>query len=197
MARPPRRRETNRRRLGVGAVVGAAVVVFGLAAVVARDLAGVVPLTETFVLLVGGLALLQGARYALGARYEQLVTVETGDPERRQSVPTPGDDFDSTLRGAITRRRGAVTQQRAVRTRLRNAAVETLVARGDADAETAAAAVEDGTWTADPVAAAFLGQSTSLPVGFRLRAYLSRRSAFQLGVERTVDELLRLQGGER
>ena len=146
-----------------------------------------------FVTLVGALALLQGVRYADERRHTTVRAAETGDPEMRQRLPTPGDEFDADA-FAVTGRVRYNTRER-LRERLREAAVETLVVRGECPPEAASEQVDAGTWTADSVAAHFLGADASrLALWHRVRLWVRRESAFAYRVRRAVDAVTALHG---
>ena len=147
-----------------------------------------------FVVLVGALALLQGARYADERRHTRVRTAETGDPEVRRRLPTPGDGFDADAFPAT----GTVryNTRRRLRERLREAAVETLVVRGACPPDAAEERVDAGTWTDDPVAANFLGTDASrLAFRRRVRLWVRRESAFAHRVRRAVDAVNALHAG--
>ncbi|MFC7097715.1 DUF7269 family protein [Halobaculum marinum] len=179
----------------LSAVVGVAAVLFGLVVVLQRGLAGLFDLTYVFVTGAGALALVQGIRYANEARGADRRAVETGDPEDRYEVPTPGDETDALVstRGFS---RASIKRRREFRTRLRRVAVETLRARGDYAGDAVEAAVDEGTWTDDPVAAWFVGADVSLPPAARLRRLLGSDVEFRFGVARTVDALAAARVGD-
>ena len=175
------------------AVLGVVAVVFGLVVVVQRGLAGLFDLTYVFVTGAGVLALVQGLRYANEARTDDRRAVETGDPEDRYRVPAPGDD-DAAVVSAQGRSRTSVRKRREFHRRLRGVTVETLQARGDYGDDGAEAAVDDGTWTDDPVAAWFLGSGVAMPRSVRLRGLLGADTEFRFAVARTVDALAEVRG---
>jgi len=170
------------------AAVGVAAVAFGFVVVAQRGVAGLFDLTYVFVTGAGVLALVQGLRYANDARTAEHRAIETGDPEERYGVPVPGDDADELLsrRGFS---RASIKRRREFHQQLRRVAEETLRARGDyADGEVSAA-IDDGTWTDDPVAAWFLGSDVRPPPGARLRRLLGADAEFRYGVVHVVDAL--------
>ncbi|WP_435064612.1 DUF7269 family protein [Halobaculum sp. EA56] len=178
------------------AALGVAAVAFGFVVVVQRGLAGLFDLTYVFVTGAGVLALVQGLRYANEARTAERRATETGDPEERYEVPTPGDADDDL----ISRRgfsRASVKRRREFRRHLREVAVETLRTRGDYGDEEAESAVDDGEWTDDPVAAWFVGADVRPPRAARLRRLLGSDVEFRFAAARTVDALVAARGGER
>ena len=104
----------------VGVVAAAAGFVFLLA----PSYAGYVDVSEGFVILVGVVALLQGLRVVSRRRRSRVVEFETPDPETRQSLPTPGDDFDDDL--AVRRGRHWAARRERVTERLEAAAVDAI-----------------------------------------------------------------------
>lgn len=138
------------------AVVGVVVAGAGLAMIVDPSLAGLVPSGEHVVVVLGALAGVQGAR-VLWHRYKtdlEAGTVEE-DPETAPAGPAPGTDFDELAAAAGNVDSGRTLRSR--RTRLRRRLRRSIVAalrRRDYDDEAARQAVESGTWTDDPAAAA-------------------------------------------
>ncbi|MXR43331.1 hypothetical protein GRX01_18590, partial [Halobaculum sp. WSA2] len=170
------------------AAVGVAAVAFGFVVVAQRGLAGLFDLTYVFVTGAGVLALVQGLRYANDARTADHRAIETGDPEDRYEVPVPGHADDEL----ITRRgysRASIKRRREFHRHLRRVAEETLRARGDYGDGEVSAAVADGGWTDDPVAAWFLGSDVPPPPGARLRRLLGADAEFRYGVVHAVDAL--------
>ena len=84
-----------------------------------------------------------------------------------------------------------------IREDLETTVLAVLTGRGR-EASAARAAVEDGSWTDDRVAAAFLGGPDAPGVGLRRRAYawLFPARAFRGRVERVVDRIEHLAGDE-
>lgn len=176
----------------VATALGAAAAVVGLAIAGGAAVPGL-SFGYLFVTLVGALALLQGARYADDRRHTPVRTAETGDPEVRQRLPTPGDEFDADAfpdTGGVR-----YNTRRRLRERLRDAAVETLVVRGECPPDAAKERVAAGTWTDDPVAADFLGDDASrLALRRRVGLWVRRESAFAYRVCRAVDAVTALHG---
>jgi hypothetical protein len=170
-----------------GLLLGVVTTLFGLAVVIQRGLASTVSLDYLFVTLVGLLALVQGVRLVNERRGQKGYAAETGDPELRFSVPTPGDELESELRGLGGWAPHGVEHRKRAR--------QTLY---DVSEETAEGQIDDGSWTDDPVAARFLSRNApEIPLGTKLRGLVSRGSAFSRGARHTVDALVRLQEGEQ
>lgn len=162
--------------------VGAAAVLGGLAALAGFVVPGL-SATFVFVTVVGLVAGVQGLRYALGRRTVDYRAADTGDPELRYRVPTPGDDADRRLGGTGGWGRAGTSN---LRTRLREAAVESLVLHDNCSPEAAERHVEAGTWTDDPVAARYLGADVPLPWVTRLGLVVRGESSTPARVARTV-----------
>lgn len=159
--------------LGLGIVAGAFGVPFSL--------------RSAFVTLVGLLALLQGLRYAAVRRSTPRRATDVEAPERRHRVPVPGDDVDEQLDVAGGWRGRGVTVREKVRDRLRAALVETLVLRENYTEATATDLVDEGTWTDDPVAAAFVaGDPPPFSLRRRFALFVSSESAFRHAAARTI-----------
>ena len=76
-----------------------------------------------------------------------------------------------------------------VQNRLVEGAVRTLEARRGLAHETAVEAVRSGTWTDDPLAAAFLADDLRQPLGERLQAAIDPGGAFQRRLRHTLDAI--------
>jgi len=149
----------------------------------------------TFVTLVGALAVVQGLRYGLERRSTDFEQSATADPELRVHVPVPGDGHDDDIAKSAGWSYRAKNRRQTVREHLKSVAVETVATRENVTEAAARDRLEEGTWTTDPVAAAFLGPSTARPpIREQLRARLRRESAFSYHARRTVGAIAELQG---
>ncbi len=166
------------------AVLGVVAVLLGLAALVEHGLAGRLPLDGPVVTGVGALAILAGLRYAHAARSTPLETATVDAPEPRHRSAVLGEDVEATLR---TRGRIGTARRVELRRRLRDVAVDALVAHDGRDRRAAVRAVDDGTWTADPVAAGYLAEPEALPRRWRARRLLRPRSTARRCVARSLD----------
>lgn len=110
------------------------------------------------------------------------------DPEGLPAADTPGTDFDRLLGRAVipVLWRWGGTRER-VRERLREAAVVTVARESGRPRATARDRVDEGTWTDDRVAAAFLGESGEGDA----------TGSFGRRARRTVRAIERVDGGER
>lgn len=83
-----------------------------------------------------------------------------------------------------------------IRERLEKSAVRALKASTGFDDDQSRAALEEGVWTADPVAAAFLSPRRGQPLAERLRGALDPGQAFHRRVDRTVAAIEALEDDE-
>ncbi|MFC4988393.1 DUF58 domain-containing protein [Saliphagus infecundisoli] len=113
-------------------------------------------------------------------------------PERRAPVETPGERVDSLLADAAIERGRTSYALKRLHGRLREVAVETLVAHGRLTPAEATERLESRSWTDDPVAAAFLGHASDDLAD--ARAIRDGASDVREAVERTIDELVRATG---
>jgi len=129
------------------------------------------------VTLIGALAVVQGFDTRTRAPRRPA-----GRRPRRAGAPGARDraraDLDERIGRMTAASHGGYASRRELRERVRTVAVA-AVAR-DRNCSTAAAerAVEVGTWTDDPTAAAFLASDASYPIGVRLRAGIRGRSRY-------------------
>lgn len=141
-------------------------------------------------LLIGLLALVQGARLFSAARERPIEGAETPDPEVRSALPRAGDEFDDLLARTRGRRRSDRYNREAVEERLEAVAVDALVRRGNESPDGARRKLDEGTWTTDPYAAAFFaGGSPSVSLRERLSHAVSRESRFQRRARHAVDAI--------
>lgn len=170
-------------------VVGALAVLVGLAIVFARGLASGLTPEWALVVLVGVLAVVQGARFAQGRRRTELQETETADPEKRYDAPTPGDDVEESLAVAGRWSRAGRMRRRQLRERLSAAAVRAVIDEAGCSREEAARRIRSGEWTDDPVAAAFVSSEVGLSTSQRARLLVRARSPlgqYRLSFARTV-----------
>ncbi|MFC5135436.1 MULTISPECIES: DUF7269 family protein [Haloferacaceae] len=178
------------------AAVGIAAVAAGFLVAVDRGLASTLDFSWVVVTLIGLLGVIQGVRYASARRGRERRSTDLGEPERRERAAVPGADFDATVaRAASARRRRGRAARDDVRSRVRAAAVRTVARERNCSRERAAELVEEGTWTDDRTAAAFLSRSASYPLRDQIRGGLPGRSTFRIGVTAAVDALERATTG--
>lgn len=170
------------------AAVGSGLVVLGaaLAVVPERGTALSALVTPTILAALGLVVALVGAAVTVGPSRPGSGANPSTDDDRL------GAEFDATLArvetmsGAELRCADAPTE---LRDRLREAAVALAAGRKGVDRETAAAHVERGEWTDDPLAAAFLSESVRAPATVRWRERFSTTPRIVSRARRTVDAL--------
>ncbi|WP_433633867.1 DUF7269 family protein [Halomicrococcus sp. NG-SE-24] len=167
---------------------------WGIAALFAPQLAAVVSTDYLFVRLVGVLALLQGVRVVQERRRGSIDQAETGDPETTVSVPTPGGEFDESLRrvhdGA---RKSRFKSRKRIRKRLESAVVDAIVQREGCSSDEAREVVKSGEWTDDPYAASFVGgpDPPRRPLRKLFRRSVDGETKYQRRARRTADAVAR------
>lgn len=176
----------------IAAVLGGGLAVLGLVAVFAPGILGSLPTDRALVLVLGVLLVLGGVREINRRRTTEQLYAETPDAEEIVELPTPGDAFDERF-GQLTRTSYRVTERERIRQELAELTEETLVRRQGLSPEGARAAMEAGTWTDDPFAAAmFSTTSPRFGAVARVREFFGSKSAFHHRVERVAAELARL-----
>lgn len=148
---------------------------------------------------LGGIALAFAASaFVSGGRTVRQATMP--ETERPTPVPTPGDGFDDQLSGwrSWLPLVGPAPRDVAYR-RLRRAAIEAVVTGRGCSRADAERRVDEGTWTADAVAADFLARGAGRPsLSVRLAALWHGETSTQYCARRTVDVVSRYRGdGER
>lgn len=190
-------------RLAVVAVGGGVVLAAGMVLLGGFVSAGGGVLAESLYLLAWLLPLLGGGivlvvlAWAYGAarsppHREGIV----GQTRERLTTPRPvGDDAARLLDRAASARYDSVATDGAaeIRGELADGALRVLRTVHGLDAARAREAVRTGTWTDDPVAAAFLGEPP-YPLGERIRGAIDPGSAYRWRVRRTVAAIERVEG---
>ncbi len=181
-------------------LVGLGVVTAGLgfAMLVDRGLASAFRTSQIFLVVLGGIAVVQTYRVIRGRRRTEIEITETDDPETEQDLPVPGEDFDGTVRNMRGLRRPDGRYREAGRNRyvrardrinerLETAAVETIVRKSGCTEREAREALEAGTWTDDPVAAAyFTGKLEETSLRRRIGLALSSEARHQRRANRAA-----------
>lgn len=195
----------DRERLSVAVVAAGAVL-----AVAAVLLGGYAPLTGSA--LVGLLYVLAvlfpalGGLLAIGALWRMRSGDRAGPPPMRWQVPEEGvtrterpvgrETAWSVETAASARYRCRVNESAEdVRNRLVEGAVRVVTTRRGLEAETARERVQSGTWTDDPIAAAFLADDRPHPLGERLRAAADPGAAYRRRVRRTLEAIEAIDEG--
>lgn len=194
--------------LGVVVALGGFVVLF------VPELGRALATTRGMVVFVGALAAIQGFRILRERRRTVVDVAETGDPETEQDLPVPGEGFDDLVEhmrnlhgrgfGATNSRRGRrrrdsfVRSRRRIRGRLEDAAVATITRKYGCTEAEAREAIERGSWTDDPFAAAFFTGSLE-GVGFveRTRLRFAAGGKFERRAVRAAEAIAELSERER
>lgn len=209
------RPSTRRFRLPL-AILGGLAFALGVLTIVAPAVADAIPI-EAVVALLGNdyilVAVLAGAAVlvvltVLAVRGVTGIDQTTPpDPEEVHSVPRFGEAFDAVISGGGLRALLTTERHRQVRTRLREAAIATVMRETNCTRAEARERVERGTWTDDPEAAAFLaeaeegdleagpatgpGPGSATGIAARVRAAIRGETPFQRGARRTAAEIVR------
>ena len=149
---------------------------------------------EIVVSAIGGLALLYAYHVVQRRRRTDLQWAGTGDPELPIETAAPGEEFDDVL-SAFTDISNVFTRHR-LKDGLRAAAIAVLTRYGSLPEPEARDRLDEGTWTGDRVAAAFLGgeDAPESPLTSRLRHRMSGRRTYERAVEQTVDAIAAIAG---
>lgn len=176
--------------------LGAAVAVLGIAALLLPELTAPLPVGDLAVSLLGGVLLLGAASEFQRRRAADLAFAETDDHETTLELPTPGDAFDRRL-DRIAWVRGDRLERERVRDAVADAAIDAVRRRRGCSRAEAERAIDEGSWTDDPFAAAFLARRRpdASPVA-RLRERLRTEPTFHHRVGRAVDAVYRLLEGD-
>ncbi|ELZ30494.1 hypothetical protein C475_00080 [Halosimplex carlsbadense 2-9-1] len=176
----------------VTATLGVLLGVVGLAALAVPGITTPLPTGESFVLIVGLVLLLGALAQVQRRRHTELEYAETPDAELAVDLPTPGDDLDRRL-GRLQLTRFNEGERHRIRDEISRVATETIRRRERGSAEAAERALDEGTWTDDPFAAAFLtGRVPQAPTTDRLRELFNRESPFKRRAVRAIDAVERL-----
>ncbi|SEV87516.1 DUF7269 family protein [Natrinema salifodinae] len=173
------------------ALGGGGLVLIGLAVAAVPSLAAALGVRTSFVYAVGVIALVQGLRAVLARRRTAVTQTDPPTPERPRECPIPGDQFDE---GIESGRVNYGQVGRRLHERLERAAVDALVHGEGLTEDEARAALENGTWTDDPWAAAQFANGVPdwAPWHVRLRAVARRNRTRRM--TRAAAEIARIAG---
>ncbi|PSQ15664.1 hypothetical protein BRD00_13460 [Halobacteriales archaeon QS_8_69_26] len=194
--------------------LGVVVALGGFTMIFFPELARALATTRGMVVVVGVIAAFQGYRIARERRRAAVQVAETGDPETEQDLPVPGDDFDDLvdhmrsihgpqLRGTASPRRrrrrdSFVRTRRRVRSRLEDAAVATITRKYGCTEAEAWEALESGTWTDDPYAAAFFtGRLEGVGLVERVRVQFAAGGRFERRAVSAAEAIADLSDDDR
>ncbi|MFC6961586.1 DUF7269 family protein [Halocatena marina] len=147
---------------------------------------------SVLVVVIGGIAIIESVRAGYSRFTRSITNPNVPDPECRSVASVLGTELDTQLTDVTRRTRaGGVRDRKRIRERLTETAIEILV-RYDGDSpERARERLQDGSWTTDPVAAAFFASVDAfhLPLTDRLRMTVIREAAFSQQARRAITAL--------
>ena len=108
---------------------------------------------------------------------------------------TTGDDIDSVFDDDAEDGRDLGTRRTAARGRIRETAIAVIAAAENCNHADAARRIDDGSWTGDPRAAAFLGGARHAPLRIRIRDWASGEG-YERWATHAVAEIEALAAGE-
>ncbi len=192
----------------IGAVILVLLAVGGLVGLFSGPLPGavgapiaaalsVVPGSIVRVLVVG--LLLVGGLYYLRDRpgdTEPLVPDGRSLEQPRNAPQIAGEPFDDAIETAVReiRLKGTPVEETEPYRVLRSLAEDGVALRRGCSETQAAAIVDDGEWTADPIAAAFLG-TVEYPVRFHMLRWAQPAAAYEQAIEQTAVEVQQITAG--
>jgi hypothetical protein len=189
------------------AVLGIALAVGGFVMLFDRGLAARLSTTQTALIPIGALALLQAYRVVRGRMGTEIEIAETDDPETEQDLAVPGEDFDEWVdslassgglvgtgaMGAGAGRDHVIRNRNRVRDRLEEAAVATISNKWGCSEERARQALHGGTWTDDPYAVAyFSGDPPEIGIRERVSYVFSGEGRYQRRANRAARAIAEL-----
>lgn len=153
---------------------GVVAVVLGLALVAVPGLAGGVAVSRVLVYVIGVIALLVALARIQRRRKSERTQTTTPEPETPTGLPRPGSDVDTRIRNLrrLTGSGRVESERQELDARLEELAVRVVARREDLTREEARSRLVDGSWTDDPLAAAYFSEDVEL----------SRRQRFRLSV---------------
>ncbi|MEE6211193.1 hypothetical protein U3A55_13670 [Salarchaeum sp. III] len=176
----------NTRRVALA--VGVAAVALGVTLVVAPGFAGAFSTNRTAVFALGGLAALLAIRALSTRRAASREAASLPEVESRVTFDRPGTDYIDRIREAASSRLNR--DARELRAELRETAVRVLTTYDGYTQDGAESALDAGTWTDDPYAAAFFARTTPpRPLRLQLRDVFRGTAAFDHRATRAVAEL--------
>lgn len=178
------------RNLSLLAGLGGAAVVLGVAVAFSPGLTSVLSLPSIPVVAVGVVAFFFAATTGMRRRDTRFRRADPPAVEAVADYPRPGDDVDESIGRAHGPGIQAARNRRETRETLGGVAVAVLqLTEGYSRAE-AVEALETGSWTDDPFAAAcFASDPPEEGLGDSLTRYLTGRSRYQTEIQHAIDEL--------
>lgn len=172
------------------AVFGVIALVSAFVFVVQPGAAAGLPFGIASVIGVGVVLLVLGL-YMGRLRYQSTTRdAETPTPESPPPANVPGDGFDRKLHQMVERGRGAIEYREQIETRVRNLTIQSIQYRDDCSEAEAVRQIENGEWTDNMVAAAFVtGRILSDDASFLDRVLGEERDEFTEALDETVTAL--------
>lgn len=164
-----------RRTLALG--TGLLAVAAGLVFVLQPGVAAGISVGEFVLLALGYGSILYAVNVVRVRRKSERRLADPPDPELVPEGEIPGADFDDVLAAAHGTSRRATDQRRRIRRHVERTAVDAIRYRHDCTEEAARERLADGTWTDDPLAAAYF---TDGPVSFE-EFPMRRRARLRIG----------------
>ncbi|MFC7046703.1 hypothetical protein ACFQH6_15980 [Halobacteriaceae archaeon GCM10025711] len=178
--------------LGAGGAVTGTIPVDALVSLVGND--------YLLVSALAGVAALVAVPVVVSGREGNLVQAAMPDPEGPVTAPPPGSGFDDDVDGLTFALPvvGHPARER-VRERLRAAAIGTISRTDGRQRAAAVRMVDEGTWTDDRHAAAFVGDSVRSPgIGVRLATLATGETWSQQAARRAAEAVADYaDGGDR
>lgn len=189
----------SRVRIALVGLAGVALAI-GLVTLVAPVTAEYIPITpimavfehDWVVVAVVGLVALVGVLGMVVARAVVGINqITPPNPEGFHRVPHDGAEFDEFLSTPEVRSLLSTDRHRDVRSRLRAAAISTVMRESNCPRGEAVDRVDDGTWTDNDAAATFLVETDVPPLATRIAGSLLGASHFQRAARTTAIEIAR------
>lgn len=167
---------------------GGLAVLLGIVVAVQPAVARPVGFGETVLRIVGIVAVYLAYRAYKKRRWAEFERPSLPEVESKYAFETPGASFTDRIHAAAATKRADGREQ--VRKELHRSTIEVLMMyRGYSESE-ADAAIEDGSWTDDPYAAAFFTyEMPSRPLSARLEDAVEGRIAFERRGRHVIAEL--------
>ncbi|WP_231189124.1 hypothetical protein [Haladaptatus sp. DYF46] len=106
-------------------------------------------------------------------------------PETTSEIPLAGSELEQIVARRVLPRHLPPNERTQVQAQLQETTILTIQRTRDVSHQQAERFLEQGEWTENRTAAAFLGETTP-PPGYQLRNHVSNQLAFQYGVRQTA-----------
>lgn len=185
-------------------VLGGAVLALGIGILVRPSLAALVPIGPLLAVLgneyllvaaFGVVAILGGLSVLLGRGVGGIDQTTPPEPEEVHPVPRSGESFEDFLAASWLREMLLSDRHQRIRTRLREAAIATVVRQSNCTRQEARERIDSGTWTDESTAANFLATGGTVPSRGGVLAVLRGESPYQRSARLTAEEIARYDGG--